>query len=126
MITEFGKQLRVIRIKNDELMLDMAKKLKVTPSYLSAVENGKRNIPNEWPDVIGQLYKLSKLELSDLITAAERSKDSIQINLLKASEEQKDFALALAREFENLDKGTIKKLQESLKSCRKEKKKRDV
>lgn len=126
MITDFGKQLRVIRIKNDELMLDMAKKLKVTPSYLSAVENGKRNIPNEWPEVIGRLYKLSKMELVDLKNAAEKSKDSIQISLAKASEEQKDFVLALAREFDNLDRSTIKKLQESLKDCRREKKKRDV
>ncbi len=44
-VTEFGKFSRKLRIENDELLRDMANKLGVTASYLSAVEIGKRNIP---------------------------------------------------------------------------------
>ena len=52
MLTDFGKELRKIRIDNNEFLKDMANKLGVTVSYLSAVENGKRDIPDEWLDKI--------------------------------------------------------------------------
>ena len=43
MITPFGKYLRKLRIDHDEKLKDMAAKLGVTGSYLSAVEIGKRD-----------------------------------------------------------------------------------
>ena len=46
MVNEFGKLLRKIRIDNGEILKDMADKLEMTSSYLSAIECGKRNIPN--------------------------------------------------------------------------------
>lgn len=46
-LTEFGKFSRKLRIDNGELLKDMAIKLNVTVSYLSAVEIGKRNIPEK-------------------------------------------------------------------------------
>lgn len=39
MVTAFGKFLRILR----EILKDMAEKLNVTSSFLSAVENGKKN-----------------------------------------------------------------------------------
>jgi transcriptional regulator with XRE-family HTH domain len=45
MLTEFGQYLRKIRIDCGDLLKDMADKLGVTSSYLSAVETGKRNVP---------------------------------------------------------------------------------
>ena len=47
MLTEFGKCLRKIRIDKAELLKDMAEKLQVTSAYLSAVEHGKREIPDD-------------------------------------------------------------------------------
>ena len=46
MLTGFGKELRKLRIMAGELIRDMADKLEVTASYLSAVETGKRQVPN--------------------------------------------------------------------------------
>ena len=43
-VTNLGKKLRKIRIDNDEISSDMARKLEISVSYLSAIENGKRNI----------------------------------------------------------------------------------
>ena len=45
MITEFGKELRKLRIDRGEILKTMAEKINVTSSYLSAIECGKRNIP---------------------------------------------------------------------------------
>ena len=44
MITELGKHLRKIRIDHGEILKNMADKLGVTSSFLSAVEIGKRNM----------------------------------------------------------------------------------
>lgn len=40
--TKFGEYMRVLRIKNHEVMGDLAKVLNVSTPFLSAVENGKK------------------------------------------------------------------------------------
>ena len=45
MLTKFGYAIREIRIHNGELLYDMARKLRVSSSYLSQVETGRRGVP---------------------------------------------------------------------------------
>ena len=66
MVTDFGKFCRKLRIDNDEFLKDMALKLDVTPSYLSAIEKGKRPLPSDWAQRISSLYELSSSQLSEL------------------------------------------------------------
>ena len=40
--TKFGEYMRILRVKNHEVMGDIAKLLGVTLPFLSAVENGKK------------------------------------------------------------------------------------
>ena len=68
MLTSFGRQLRYIRRDNYQLLKDMAGLLNVSSSYLSAVEMGKRNVPEGWPDKIGELYKLDAEYIDKLKT----------------------------------------------------------
>ena len=44
MVTQLGKILRIIRVNTGDSMRTMAGKLGVSVSYLSAIENGKRNV----------------------------------------------------------------------------------
>ncbi|MBQ4504903.1 MAG: helix-turn-helix transcriptional regulator, partial [Firmicutes bacterium] len=46
MLTEFGKMCRKMRIDRNELLAEMAGRVGVSPAFLSAVENGKRNVPD--------------------------------------------------------------------------------
>lgn len=62
MLTDFGRILRKIRIDCDEILKDMTEKLNVSAAYLSAVEMGKRNIPEHWVNKIAEFYNLSKDE----------------------------------------------------------------
>ena len=55
--TSFGEFMRVLRVKNHEVMGDVAKILEVKVPFLSAVENGKKNVPNEWIDKIVNHYE---------------------------------------------------------------------
>lgn len=68
--TIFGKYLAKLRIDNDEKLKDMACKLKVSPSFLCEVENGKKMIPGRFASEIAVLYNLNnkqKLKLVDVI-----------------------------------------------------------
>lgn len=43
MLTEFGKVMRIIRINTGDSMRDMAAKIGMSATYLSAIETGKLN-----------------------------------------------------------------------------------
>lgn len=64
--TRYGRILRQIRARRREVMQDMAKVLGVAPSFLSAVENGKERIPEDWAHKIANHYGLSDEELKKL------------------------------------------------------------
>ena len=49
--TKFGEFMRIQRIKHHEVMGDSAKLFDVSMQYISAVENGKRNVPDGWLDI---------------------------------------------------------------------------
>ena len=99
MITPFGKSLRNIRMDRGMLLKDMAQDLDVTSSYLSAVEVGKRNVPEEWPRKIGKMYDLSDEEIENLEAAATASASQIKLDLSDATNE---LAVAFARRFNDL------------------------
>lgn len=116
MLTEFGRILRKIRIDCNEILKDMAEKLNVSAAYLSAVEMGKRNIPELWVDKIAEFYNLSKEEKNTLRNAADNSSKSITLNFENIDKEQKETAILFAREFENIDTETLNKIKNLLRN----------
>jgi len=103
MLTEFGQFLRKLRIDCNELLKDMADKLGVTPSYLSAVETGKRNIPDGWIDKISQFYNLDIFEKEALQNAADNSISAVTMDLRSMAPKKRETALLFARTFEDTD-----------------------
>lgn len=116
MITDFGKILRKIRIDRGEILKDMADKLNVSSAYLSAVEMGKRNIPEQWITKISKLYGLSGEETDKLNDAADNSAKCITLNLENISSERKKTAILFAREFENIESETFNKIKKLLEN----------
>ena len=89
MITPFGKYLRKLRIDHDEKLKDMAAKLGVTGSYLSAVEIGKRDSTLKLVWDIGKVYNLQDSEIDELELIASHSKSKFVIKLSSESSELK-------------------------------------
>ena len=58
--TRFGEFMRVLRIKNHEVMGDTATLLGVTIPFVSAVENGKKNVPVKAPTKYAFAYEDGK------------------------------------------------------------------
>ena len=98
MLTEFGKLLRIIRINSGDTSRDMAKKLGLSASYLSAIEGGKRNIPTDMEKMLSKSYPLSKIDIEKLRSAMLSSSDSVKINLKDIEEKKQRVIMAIAQD----------------------------
>ena len=114
MITEFGKLLRIIRINSGDSAKDMAKKLNMSPSYLSTIENGKRNIPPDMEDLLINAYKLSERDKAKLRKAMVDSSDTVKIDLTELAEKKKQVIYEITKG--NLDEATINQVCELIKA----------
>lgn len=104
MITLFGKFCRVLRIKHSEVLRDMAEKLGVSSSYLSAVETGKREIPSKWRNELIRLYKLTKEESEELIDAINQTRGEVSFDLTRFSDDDRARLIAFARKWDDFGK----------------------
>ena len=113
MATEYGKILRRIRVDENELLKHMADKLKVSSSFLSAIENGKKSPPENFSDKIRMEYGLVE-DVYEQLIQAEREYDYKQnrINLKSFSNEGKEFMVSMARSFDDLNAEQLKQIEE--------------
>lgn len=121
MITEFGKALRKLRIEHGEVVRDMARRMGVSPSFISAVENGKKNVPNDWIETIADLYHLSADQTNELREMAQQSVTSVRIDLLGTNGSQRKAALIFARDFGKLSDNEADQIISLLQSDSKDK-----
>ena len=112
--TSFGEFVRILRVKHHEVMGDMAKVLGASLPFLSAVENGKKNVPADWIGKITEHYGLTETEQHDLREAVEESKTQFKIVAGKAGNNQRKAALQFARSFDEMDDETAIKILELL------------
>jgi hypothetical protein len=112
--TKFGEYVRILRIKHHEIMGDMAEFLETSLPFLSAVENGKKNVPKSWVEKISTHYNLNENERKELEESIEESKTQMKISLTDISKSKRGMALQFARSFENIDDETAEKIRELL------------
>lgn len=112
--TSFGEFVRILRIKRHEVMGDMAKVLNVRIPFLSAVENGRKNVPSDWADKLISHYNLTSDEQSALAQAIDESRTQYKISTESAGIQQRRAALQFARSFDDMDDETALKILELL------------
>ena len=115
MLTSIGRFLRKLRIDNGEILKNMADKLEVSSSFLSAVENGKKKMPEIWAEKLSALYNFSEDQSEALQRAIADTNQAIELNLENATPQNRDLAISFARHFDSLDDETSKKIIEMLK-----------
>ena len=113
--TKFGEQFRILRIKHHEVLADAAKFLGAKSSFISAVETGRKNVPEKWLDLISEHYSLSEKQRFELAQSIEDSKTTVRIDMVAASEAQRSVALQFQRSFDGLDEETANEIMEILK-----------
>lgn len=109
-MSDFTIFTKKLRIEKNEKLKDMASKLKVTSSYLSAVEVGKRRIPFEWIYLLSNSYNLSSSEIDTLKKAYLQSCTEIKLDLSDATDKQKYLALKITEKLQTLDSDALKKI----------------
>lgn len=75
MLTGFGRKLRQIRIDRNELLYDMAGKLSISVSDLSAFENGKKKVQEDLLRKVILAYNLNEQEAGELLQIAHDEAD---------------------------------------------------
>ncbi len=103
-LTPFGKALRKYRIDRDKLLKDMAEGVGVSPAFLSAVESGRKGIPDSLVGRIADWMNLDLVERNELQAAADLSAPAAQIPLSRSSSVfDRTLAMQLARNFDQLN-----------------------
>ena len=115
MLTSIGRFLRKLRIDNAEILKNMADKLGVSSAFLSAVENGKKKMPENWTEKLSVLYNFSEDQSDSLQKAIADTNQAIELNLENATPQSRDLAISFARHFDSIDDETSRKIIEMLK-----------
>ncbi|MDO5748983.1 MAG: helix-turn-helix transcriptional regulator [Planctomycetia bacterium] len=103
MLTSIGRFLRKLRIDQGEILKDMADKLDVTVSFLSAVENGKKRMPATWNKKICDIYQLNVDQRDAFTVAIAETEVSIEMNLNEVTMGRRELAVSFARKFYEID-----------------------
>ena len=110
MLTEFGKELRKLRLDHDEYLKNMADKLKVSVAYLSAVETGKRKIPDDFISKIITAYNLTDKDANLLNNLKEISASEVRVPLTDKTMKQKEAILSFAKAINEIDNEELDKI----------------
>lgn len=114
MLTGFGKELRKLRVDKGETLSKMSKKLNISVSYLSAIENGVREVPVDFIDRLCCEYHLNDEKRKVFQLAAADSANKIAIPLDSALIEQRQLAFMLSRKLKDLSSDDCDKIMKIL------------
>ena len=116
-VTDFGKVLRKLRIDHSEILGDMAKRLEISPAYLSAIENNGRVIPDDLIAKLAQKYNLNDSQINELEEAKAQTKGAVDVQFenQKGNHDYIQTAVMFARDFSKLTAQQVEQLKRLLK-----------
>ena len=82
----FGRMVRDIRLVRALLLYDMAKDLDISPAELSAIECGRKNVPDWFVSKLQETYGISDMHAQSLIKYMKR-RGLLRPHSLPSSEE---------------------------------------
>ena len=113
MLTPLGKALRKLRIDRGWLLKDMADGIPVAPSFLSAIETGRKSMPDDFVERIAKWAKLDKASRKALEDAAAISRREFKVGVTRDMSETELETAALLARFDQLpeeDREQIRKI----------------
>lgn len=91
-----------MRIDIGETMMDMATRLRISTSFLSAVETGKKTAPAGFVTQLANAYNLTPETVERLNYLKSESVSNLKIDLGGAYPAQRKAAIAFSRKFDTL------------------------
>ena len=103
--------LKAIRYHNNkEKLSDMAKKLEVSSSYLSTIENGKRVMNDKLYQSIVRTYSLSPDESKELDVLRKLEANHLNVSTTEMDVEQKETLIKFLSNLKDLDEEELKSI----------------
>lgn len=107
MLTDFGKAIRLYRIEHGLLLKDMADKLGYPSSYLSAMEMGRKSVPDAYLEKLFDSFAFTEEEKTVIKKAAANSIATVKLDLTDAENSKRNLAICFARKFDGLSEAQI-------------------
>lgn len=103
--------LKGLRLEADgERMSDMAKKVGVSPAYLSSVETGKRQMTDKLFDEIVKVYQLKNDQKEELKYLSDMAKSKLDVPLDKMDDQKKDVVVQFLSSVDDLSDEDLDKI----------------
>lgn len=99
-LTPFGIAVRKLQLDKRMRLLDLAERLNKSSAFLSAIETGRKTIPDGFVVVVARAMELSTEQLAELRKAADRTRKHIKIERLP--EDQRELVAAFARRLDKV------------------------
>lgn len=118
-LTSFGVELRKHRIDRGETLYEMAEAIGVSPSFLSAVETGRKRAPDE---LVEKTIKHLKVDMVDALRLRETALETgpeMRIPLKGRGSEARKVAAMFARRFDDKDLTALREALEKLEARKK-------
>jgi transcriptional regulator with XRE-family HTH domain len=115
-LSTFMKRLRLDH--NDQTMLQMSKELGISISFLSSIENGKRNMSDDMFLLLCDKYDLNDRQIDELKFLRTLNSNKINVPLSSMSSELKSTTVKFLSSAEDLSKDDLKKIESILNKKR--------
>ena len=112
-LNEIGNFLTNFRNEIGESLRTMAAKLDISATYLSAIENNKRNIPADFLDKFMEVSNVDEDTKKQLEKAILLSSSNLKVDVTNASVAKKELLYSIANS--ELDEATLERLSAILK-----------
>lgn len=96
-LTEYGKAVRKARTDCGENLSSMAKSLKTTAGFLSAMETGRKPISNKWVEKVSEFFEQKGHPISNLRQLVDVSNGSTNLDGLSLQQQMLVAGFAQSR-----------------------------
>lgn len=100
MLTKFGLVTRKLRLDRELRLRDMADLLQLSSAFVSAIETGRKPIPDDYVAAVCRVLAASNAETRDLRQAADEARTSVHVGKLDGAD--RALIASFARNFKEL------------------------
>lgn len=112
MAAEFGSTVQRLRRLAGLTLYEVAQRMKISTAFLSAVETGRKRVPEGFVQKLAAAFPEAKAEESLLETLASQARKQVVVPLEQASRKDADLATVLARKFNSLSEAEKDRIRE--------------
>ncbi|MEH2551738.1 transcriptional regulator with XRE-family HTH domain [Bradyrhizobium sp. AZCC 2262] len=111
-LTPFGITCRKLRLDKGLRLMDVARKLNCSSAFISAIETGRKPIPDAYMLSVARAMDLSPAEIRELRGACDRTRKEVLVETLP--EEQRELVAAFARRLDHVPKHVMAELKKAV------------